>query len=604
MAVTSLLTSLENFESAPSYNNIGTGGGASDNNDVFIEGAQSGGRRVDNATDKGFMATISSTDLSGAGEHVRAWVFCFHWSAVTGLTARLRSGTDIYDNHEFGSGAIPVLGGWVPLWVDVSRTPESQGSSGSANEAAIIDIGAYIDIGNVGGAGDNFIIDEIMHGISGYRWDGTGGDFGDFSTYEDTNVEGVFIKHFGAQLCFARLEIGSSTATGFTDSGFTITFPDQPLIAATFMGLTIDLQNASTVVDLSQGAIVSDDPTGAASMPDLLVTGTSGSLVMDTMLLNGLRAIQLNSACSLTNSTILNAGQIDAANAGSNGADLSGTAVLGSTVAADVAAVLWDVNADPDGELDDMTFEKGTAAHHAIEFGSSAPLTMTVRGWTTVGFNASDGNNDSTFLFADRGSDVTWTVNVIGGTGNFSFKKARAGDTVNIVLSPVTTLIKVTDENGADFQNARVIVEAGDGTGDLPFDDTVTITAVTTTATVAHTAHGMTSGDKVVIRGAVEQDYNGVFVISNVSANAYDYTMGGSPSSPATGTIKAAGVVLEGLTDINGEISASAAYSVDQVIVGFSRKATGTPLYKAFPISGTIDKDAGFTLPIRMVRDD
>jgi hypothetical protein len=68
---------------------------------------------------------------------------------------------------------------------------------------------------------------------------------------------------------------------------------------------------------------------------------------------------------------------------------------------------------------------------------------------------------------------------------------------------------------------------------------TVTITAVTTTATVAHTSHGYSNGDTVKIYGANESDYNGHFVISNVSANAYDYTMGGSPSSPATGTIKA-----------------------------------------------------------------
>ena len=68
---------------------------------------------------------------------------------------------------------------------------------------------------------------------------------------------------------------------------------------------------------------------------------------------------------------------------------------------------------------------------------------------------------------------------------------------------------------------------------------TVTITAVATTATVTHTSHGYSNADTVKVYGANELDYNGHFIISNVSANAYDYTMGGSPSSPATGTIKA-----------------------------------------------------------------
>ena len=114
----------------------------------------------------------------------------------------------------------------------------------------------------------------------------------------------------------------------------------------------------------------------------------------------------------------------------------------------------------------------------------------------------------------------------------------------------------------------RVLVEAGDGSGDLPFEDTVTITHSTTTATVSHTAHGMADGDKVVIRNADQNPYNGVFAITNSSANAYDYVMGSDPGTNATGTIDATGAVLEGLTNASGQISASAAYTVDQAVRG------------------------------------
>ncbi len=63
MAVTSSLTSFEDMEGTPNLVNIGTGGGPTANTDVFIEGVQSGGRRVDNTTDKGFTANVTAAHL-------------------------------------------------------------------------------------------------------------------------------------------------------------------------------------------------------------------------------------------------------------------------------------------------------------------------------------------------------------------------------------------------------------------------------------------------------------------------------------------------------------------------------------------------------------
>jgi hypothetical protein len=66
-------------------------------------------------------------------------------------------------------------------------------------------------------------------------------------------------------------------------------------------------------------------------------------------------------------------------------------------IAADASALNWDLATDPDGYLDNMDFSIGGNAHHAIEFGTSVPATMTIRGCTFTGFNAADTNNDSTF---------------------------------------------------------------------------------------------------------------------------------------------------------------------------------------------------------------
>lgn len=65
------------------------------------------------------------------------------------------------------------------------------------------------------------------------------------------------------------------------------------------------------------------------------------------------------------------------------------------------------------------------------------------------------------------------------------------------------------------------------------------ITSVSTTATVTQTAHGFSNGDSVDIRGVVEDFYNGLFVIANVTTNTYEYTLAAPSTSPATGTIKA-----------------------------------------------------------------
>jgi hypothetical protein len=65
------------------------------------------------------------------------------------------------------------------------------------------------------------------------------------------------------------------------------------------------------------------------------------------------------------------------------------------------------------------------------------------------------------------------------------------------------------------------------------------ITRSLTTATATATAHGFTTGDQVNIRGADQDDYNGDFLITVVDPDTFEYTVSGSPATPATGTIVA-----------------------------------------------------------------
>ena len=220
-----------------------------------------------------------------------------------------------------------------------------------------------------------------------------------------------------------------------------------------------------------------------------------------------------------------------------------------------------------------------------------------------------------TFTYSGYGSDATNTAAIRNESGGAVTINVNGGDTptvqngtgasTTLVINPVSLTINVDDDQGANLQNARVLAEASDGTGDLPFEDTVTITRSGSTATVSHTAHGMVTGDYAVIRGADQQEYNGAFLITNISTNAYDYTVSGTPATPATGTITSTGALLSGLTNASGQISRSRSYSLSQPIKGFIRKSTASPRFKSFSLAGnTVDKDSGLTVTVRMILDE
>lgn len=285
----------------------------------------------------------------------------------------------------------------------------------------------------------------------------------------------------------------------------------------------------------------------------------------------------------------------------SGDADLTGTQITTPVVAADASGLVWNGNFDPDGNLDNMVFSKGTNAHHAIAFGTATPTTMTLRSIDFSGFNATDAQNDSTLHVLRTSGSVT--INLIGCTGNISYKSAGAD--VTLVVSPVATSVKILDgRDNSNLQNAMVILEASDGTGDLPYLDSVTITQLLGTATVTHTAHGLVTGNKVIIAGVTNDvDYNGVKTITVTGANAYTYSTNDGPT-PATGTITSTGVVLQGLTDVSGEISDTRSWSLAQPVIGVARKASSSPYFKDGNLTGTISTTLGLSIVQALTIDE
>jgi hypothetical protein len=64
-----------------------------------------------------------------------------------------------------------------------------------------------------------------------------------------------------------------------------------------------------------------------------------------------------------------------------------------------------------------------------------------------------------------------------------------------------------------------------------------TLTSSSTTATVVTSvAHGLVTGNRIVVTGAAEAPYNGTFIITFVDATTFTYTLLSTTTSPATGT--------------------------------------------------------------------
>ena len=84
---------------------------------------------------------------------------------------------------------------------------------------------------------------------------------------------------------------------------------------------------------------------------------------------------------------------------------------------------------------------------------------------------------------------------------------------------------------------------------DIPKADSVSVSSITRVGTVATVTtsddHGLSAGQSAIIAGAVESDYNGTVVVQSVtSTTVFTYTVSGSPTTPATGTITSTQAVV------------------------------------------------------------
>jgi hypothetical protein len=613
MAVSTYTTNMTDLlvGAGDSGNCTGLGGGASGLNnetDYFIQGTGCTTKNAFASARKGFIwnSAADRASLPGTDGAFLMWVThatpnSLDTIANGGITMLVGSSTSDYKHYYVGGSDTIEFMGWILAAVNPSETAdEADAGTPSAVEQYF---GVLWDLPTGGPTkGAPNAMDAIRAGRCDIIYElGT-------STDPDASFElavtnrgdvtdrwGLIQLRNGSYFCSGLHQLGSSTnVVNFTDSNKSMFWNDHPAVTAPFN--TLEIQNASSVVNMTN---ISWKALGTKS-PGTWVTTDNATVNLTTCSFIDWGQMTFASNTTVDTCTFLGCLRIN-----HGGATMNGSSVVESQVAADEGALFYDEAVDPDGEMDGMTFSKGTNAHHAIRFGTNVPAAMTLRNCTFTGFGSTDDANDSVFRFDDTTGNIT--LNLIGCTtdGTFSVDDA-AGVTVTIVLNPVTTLVHIDDDTGASLQNARVFLEASSAAGDLPYRESVTITRSGSTASVSHTAHGLSNGDKVAIRGANEQEYNGVFAITNVTTNAYDYTVSGTPGTPATGTITSTGVVLEGLTDASGNISASRSFTLDQPVTGRVRKSSsGATRFKSFSLAGnTVDNTNGLTINVRMIKDE
>ena len=512
-----------------------------------------------------------------------------------GIGVVIGSATGTWGNFNMdGSDTIPY-GGWVNYFVDPSLTPDS--TNGTYNTTYQY-CGTSINVLNAVSKGNPQSIDFMRYGRGTAIF--TEGDLGNgyatfagFAAVNDVAATarwGLFQQVKGGYLWKGLMSLGiTGTLVDMRDSNIKITIDDTIKAAAPFN--RIEVHNASSNIEWTA---VSFDKVGTISkgefeMIDNATVSFTGCGFTD------MSTFIFQSNASLTTTTWRRCDLVTAGGASFTSCNFNSSISSTSILSTDLGLITGSVFTS-DG------------SNHAVELNTIGVGSMD---WDNAAINYVAGTSGSPVVTTSTGNEVIY-VNVGSGTLNINVATGAsvpsvrsAGAVINVIAGAVQFLVKVQDTSGVAIQDVRVLAEAGIG-GAFPSDVTVTITRAAAIATVTHTSHGLSNGDKVVIRSASPNDYNGVWTISNVTTNTYDYTVGGTPTTPATGTIKSTFALLSGLTDINGELSITRTYSVDTPISSDSkaRKSTSSPYYKTGAVVGTISKDTGLSSTIIMLNDE
>jgi hypothetical protein len=235
----------------------------------------------------------------------------------------------------------------------------------------------------------------------------------------------------------------SGTAVDFRDSDRVINVLDDLFLPAGFNEFVIE--NASSNVEWTN-IIISHLGTNTPSLLTLDVGTFTGLLCQ----FNGFDTTTFASTGECTNSTWTSCNQIILGEA-----DISGSSILTSTVAADTGAVFDDrttTATTPIIELSGCTFVQGTNDHHAIDFGTGVDDDISLTNIAFNGFDDTAGEDQpgAALRFLATGGSLTCsvtgcTVDGVPATAANFFKDDAAGIAVTLVFDTITLEVTVLD---------------------------------------------------------------------------------------------------------------------------------------------------------------
>lgn len=522
-----------------------------------------------------------------------------------GLMLIVGSATTAYNRFNVAGSDTLAFDSWVPYVVNPDNSLHDGGTVGSPSATeSYVGIEANLPTAAGPSKGNPLAIDAVRYGRGRIEYTAGGGGSADNSFTGADGYANAALRRWGLiELsggvfrvqgfhCFGT----AAAAVSFVDSNKALFIRDTVRHATSGFN-RFEIMNAASVVTWTNISI-----TNLGTVSKGTFVTTAGSLTLASCQFTDMDTFIFLSTSAVTNTVFRRCAGITAP-----GTTMTGTQILVPTVTANTSALIWDVATDPDGKLNNMTFtQSATVEHHAIEFGTSSPTTMTIRGITFTDFDTANGANGSV-LHIKRTSG-TVTINTVGCSGTVSYK-AEGTTTVFIVADPVTVVVTTKDINGDAVGSANVFLKAASGgSGILPVSATVnTITRSSTTATATHAAvHNMSTGDKVYIQGADQNVYNGVFTITVTTTTAYTYSITSDPGTNATGTLTATFVFLKDTTNAStGVLSMSRVITADQNVTGWARKTVQPdgPFYKTAIISGTALSASGFSATVLMISD-
>lgn len=412
------LTLIDDAEAVGNYSALGGGASAlSDETDYFVENTQCVSKAGFTATTKGFILNTGTRTVA-SGDAVFVWSKQNNRNLIDtiangGIQVVIGDSTSAYDQfYVDGSDAVGgSLAGWKSYAVDPTQTPSATtGSPTTTDRVGML----WKTLGSGSLKGNPNALDVSRHGRELTVIDG---DLGNgYATFEGaasfdsatarawgllTPIQGGYAQH-------GAFVMGTvATAVDFRDSFRSISVLDDLFVPAGFN--EFEIRNASSNVEWNNISINQLLETGntTPSAPFILTLNV-GTFAGDGCIFTGAATSVFSSTGSCTNSQWIQCGQVTGGNA-----DLSGSKLIESTVAADEGALYWNETISTPtviSDLNNMVFTKGTNAHHAIRFGANVTDDITLEGIEFTGFSSTGDANDSTLRFDATTGSLTVTL--------------------------------------------------------------------------------------------------------------------------------------------------------------------------------------------------